>query len=530
MEIISQHTKRIMEKCKERARDAGLSFDNESLEYIVTNRDMLELSPKGMIPTLYDYWVNDLELIKGIKEYELYPHNAYETVINSRPALSFYNDNNPDWLNVMIFYHVLGHIDFMQNNNYFRKTWEDDFVGQALADKRLISNLRSKHGRWVDYVIEFTRGLDNITGYYKELSELDKIKPEKITRIDYFFNIFLQQIKKVKTPIYLKEIDSYNKIITEQKKEGKSNRQKQADALFIATVKTHYPEFDTLYKKHIKEAKHKPFDLIKYLTENSSFLNKDENRWMKSVIEIVRNTAIYFEPQRRTKIINEGWSTYWHNELFISDDRIKGHESDFAKINALVTAVPMVGFNPYAIGYRLFEFIKESTDKGKLCYNFEKIENIEKRESYNQKINNSKDYLFYVRSNFCDFTFINSFVNQDFTDKYNLVMVGERINKQRMTREYYIKSKKHEDYKNFIIGHLIHPPHITVSKEKTKKGVLYLVHHYEGKQLIREFIDNTMIGLEYLWGKEVKLETHKIEKGKPIQVIYTVKDRKVTKN
>jgi len=45
VEIISQHTKKIMEKCKERALDAGLSFDNESLEYIVTNRDMLRLSP-----------------------------------------------------------------------------------------------------------------------------------------------------------------------------------------------------------------------------------------------------------------------------------------------------------------------------------------------------------------------------------------------------------------------------------------------------------------------------------------------------
>lgn len=55
MEIIDQHTKQIMEGCKERARDAGLRFDDETLEYIVTNRDLLEISPKMMIPTLYDY-------------------------------------------------------------------------------------------------------------------------------------------------------------------------------------------------------------------------------------------------------------------------------------------------------------------------------------------------------------------------------------------------------------------------------------------------------------------------------------------
>ncbi|MDD9305013.1 MAG: hypothetical protein HUK40_22795 [Desulfobacter sp.] len=46
MELVSQHVKQIMEECKVRARDEGLSFDDETLEYIVTNRDMVELSPK----------------------------------------------------------------------------------------------------------------------------------------------------------------------------------------------------------------------------------------------------------------------------------------------------------------------------------------------------------------------------------------------------------------------------------------------------------------------------------------------------
>ena len=118
MELIDQHTKGIMEGCKERARDKGLTFQEETLEYIVTNRDLLELTPKAMIPTLYDYWVQDIEVYKEKSRYELYPSNPYETVINTRPAISFYNDNNPDWLNVMIFYHVLAHIDFFQNNQY----------------------------------------------------------------------------------------------------------------------------------------------------------------------------------------------------------------------------------------------------------------------------------------------------------------------------------------------------------------------------------------------------------------------------
>lgn len=170
MELISQHAKAIMEGCKERARNAGLRFQDDSLEYIVSNRDMLELAPKNMIPTLYDYWVQDVEVLKESGRYELFPSNPYETVINTRPPISFYNDNNPDWLNVMIFYHVIGHIDFFQNNLFFEHTWDYDFNGKALSDKRLISKLRSEKGRWVDYVIEFAKSVDNLVGFFKVLS------------------------------------------------------------------------------------------------------------------------------------------------------------------------------------------------------------------------------------------------------------------------------------------------------------------------------------------------------------------------
>ena len=205
MELVNQHVKGIMEECKVRARDAGLRFDDETLEYIVTNRDMIELSPKVMIPTLYDYWVHDVRVLSGKGMYEAYPSNPYETVINTRPAISFYNDNNPDWLNVMIFYHVLGHIDFFQNNIFFKNTWDIDLAGQALADKRMIAALRSEKGRWVDYAIEFSRGIDNLVGYHHQLNRMiSKDHKAKLSRTDFYFDIFLQTQKKQPHNVYPK--------------------------------------------------------------------------------------------------------------------------------------------------------------------------------------------------------------------------------------------------------------------------------------------------------------------------------------
>jgi stage V sporulation protein R len=500
MELVDQHTKKIMEGCKDRARKAGLQFQDESLEYIVTNRDLIELSPKVMIPTLYDYWVHDVQVLREKGKYELYPSNPYETVINTRPAISFYNDNNPDWLNVMIFYHVLAHIDFFQNNMFFRHTWDYDFTGQALSDKRLIAEHRAKKGRWVDYVIEFARGIDNIVGFYSELSLLDQTpKTKQASRLDYYFDVFLQDIKNVNISEYIKEVERYNDCINKKKKRGEKT--------FFTDTAQKYPEFDALFKKNL-EQKPKPFkDLLQYLLEHSTFLNKSENKWMKSVMEVVRKTSVFFQPQIRTKIMNEGWASYWHETLFMQDDRINGHEVEFARVNAYVTSMPRVGLNPYALGMRLFYDIEESSDKGKYSFEFKKIKDIEKRKKYNLETNKGREYIFDVRKNLSDFLFISKFVDQDFVDKNNLFVAGKRLNQAKQVWEYYVKSRKVEDYRDMLMGSLYHPPKIEVKEDKTSDNELYLVHKFEGKPLVKEYIANTMLGIEYLFGGQVMIET-----------------------
>jgi stage V sporulation protein R len=533
MQLIDQRTKAIMEECKVRAQDAGLRFDSDTLEYIVTNRDMLELSPKVMIPTLYDYWVNDVEVLKEIGKYKAFPHNPYETVINSRPAISFYNDNNPDWLNIMIFYHVLAHIDFFQNNQLFANTWSDDFVGQALADKRLIANLRSEHGRWVDYAIEFSRGINNINGYFNELTR--KSHPEDAslnTPLDFYFGVFLQDIIKVSESEVYNEVARYNTLF--EKNEA------VAENIFFSEIKSKYPEFQSKYNQFLSrdEVDDHPIDLIEFIRDHSPFLRKEKNKWIKSVMSIVRNTAIYFEPQIRTKIINEGWASYWHDELFRKDDRIKGHEIAYAKINAMVTSINRVGLNPYAIGLRLVQYVEELADKGKLGYDFQKIENIEHRENFDRKTSKGKEAIFNLRTNFSDFTLIKTFVSQDFVDQHQLFVTARRFDEEREVYQYYVKSRKAEDYKQMLIDSLYHPPHINADLSKTTDERLYLVHKFEGKPLIREFIENTMLGIEYLWGAPVHLETTEVIRKNPHEepaefehrkVLYVMKHRKLSK-
>ena len=540
MELINQHTKKIMEECKIRARDAGLKFGDETLEYLVTNRDLIRLEPKVFIPTRYDYWIDDVNVLKGNGEYELEPNNPYETVINTRPAISFYNDNNPDWLNTMIFYHVLAHIDFFQNNKLFAKTWNDDFTGQALADKRLIAKLRGEKGRWVDYAIEFSRGLDNILGFFGELAENDFPPDKKLSdKIEFYFNEFLQGKLKISHHEFLKEMERYNAIENESLRES----------MFFADVPQKYSEFASSFKKCQEEKQEKAKDILGFVILNSPKLKKEENKWMIPIMHIVRNTGLYFSPQMRDQIINEGWAAYWHDKLFRQDEKMRTHEIEYAITNSRAVTIPRLGLNPYGIGKALIEHVEELTERGKMSLDFQRIRNIETREEYNKKTGKGKEAIFKLRENFSDFTLINTFVDQDFVDKNNLFVAGQKISSNPFdsAMEIYVKSKKAEDYKKVLLDSLYHPPSIHVDEEKTNDSVLYLVHNFEGKQLVKDFIPNVMIGTEFLYGAKVQLETTEVvedeedeernlfnesensDELKWQKVRYTIENRKISK-
>ena len=150
-------------------------------------------------------------------------------------------------------------------------------------------------------------------------------------------------------------------------------------------------------------------------------------------------------------------------------------------------------------------------------------------------------YLFHVREHFADFLFINTFVDQEFVNRHKLFVVGKRLNRERMVREYYVKSRNADDYREMLLGLLYHPPSITIDREKSKDGNLYLVHRFEEKPLVQEFIGNTMLGIEFLWGGPVQLETSEVvavpasereEEKPPVswrRVLYSMENRELEK-
>jgi stage V sporulation protein R len=56
-----------------------------------------------------------------------------------------------------------------------------------------------------------------------------------------------------------------------------------------------------------------------------------------------------------------------------------------------------------------------------------------------------------------------------------------------------------------VLDSLYHPP--AIEFETTSENHLHLHHLFEGKPLVRDYIGGTMLGIEYLWGDQVILDT-----------------------
>jgi stage V sporulation protein R len=164
---------------------------------------------------------------------------------------------------------------------------------------------------------------------------------------------------------------------------------------------------------------------------------------------------------------------------------------------------------------RMFQYISDQGDTGRHTNEFRRLTDSWERAHYDRQTGGGRNLLFRIRENLNDFLFINTFVDQDFVNRFRLFVAGRRLNQAKGVWEIYVKSRSAEDYRAMLLDGLYHPPCIEVDRPKTGNGALYLVHRFEGKPLVREFIANTMLGIEYLWGKPVQLETSEVVRTQP---------------
>ena len=116
-------------------------------------------------------------------------------------------------------------------------------------------------------------------------------------------------------------------------------------------------------------------NLLYFIEKNAPLLEP----WEREIVRIVRKMTQYFYPQRQTKVMNEGWATFWHYTLLhaLYDEGLvtDGFMLEFLQSHTNVIFQPEFssdifnGINPYTLGYAIFSDIRrlceQPTDEDK---------------------------------------------------------------------------------------------------------------------------------------------------------------------
>ena len=96
-------------------------------------------------------------------------------------------------------------------------------------------------------------------------------------------------------------------------------------------------------------------DLLLFILENSRELEE----WQRDILTMMREEMLYFWPQLETKIMNEGWASYWHQQILREMDLTTDETIEFATLNANVVQPSKTRINPYYLGLKIFEDIEK---------------------------------------------------------------------------------------------------------------------------------------------------------------------------
>lgn len=270
-------------------------------------------------------------------------------------------------------------------------------------------------------------------------------------------------------------------------------------------------------------------DKIEY-NEESSELNKIQYKhedvlgflakfapvedWQRTLINVIRDESYYFLPQRMTKIMNEGWATYWHTEIMRETLCDSSEIVNFAKVNASVLAMGQ-SLNPYKLGYDLFCFIKNQEDQGKFSQEYLECTDINKKANWDKKTGKGIDKIYEIRKTHNDWSFINEFLTQEFVDEYPMHFYEtDQYGNRRVSQDY-------KKIKNQLLSQLSNAgnPIISVSDTNFNNASELLIEHsHHGTDLEDKHLHAVLSNLRSIWNRPVNLKTKR--KGKDFLVAY----------
>lgn len=474
--ILPPELNRAHQEIRELARHYGLdTFDIifELLDYNEIN----EVAALGGYPNRYPHWRFGMEYDYLNKTYTYGLQKIYELVINNDPCYAYLQKGNPIVDQKLVMAHVYGHCDFFKNNMWFAHTNRkmlDEMANHATRIREFQDRLGVEE---VENFIDTCLSIDNL------IDPFSVFNPKPENQASNFLSADKGSsnqggFQKFKTKDYMDSFINPKSFVDDQEK-------KQSESLKSMGKFPLHPERDVL-----------DF-LIKFAPLTS---------WQQEVLSIIREEAYYFAPQAATKIMNEGWASYWHTTLMTQHILKDSEVIDYADHHSGTVSTQPGQINPYKMGLELFRDIEERWNKGKFGKEFEDCEDVAQKASWDRQLGQGKQKIFEVRKVYNDVTFIDTFMNEEFCEQQKLFTYGFN----RRTGQYEIVDRDWRKVKQQLLFSLSNfgQPIIEVEEGNyLNRGELLLKHRHEGLDLEFEKAGETLRNIFFLWSRPVHLLT-----------------------
>lgn len=467
----------IQRRMEGHARDYGLDFFPTIFE-VVDHDQLSAVAAYGGFPTRYPHWRFGMEYEQLSKGYSYGLQKIYELVINNNPCYAYLLASNAVTDHKLVMAHVYGHCDFFKCNSYFSKT-----------NRHMIDEMANHGNRIRRYMDRF--GVEQVE-----------------TFIDACLSV--EDLIDIHSP-FIKRFDERNKyefkeVEAEEEEEVKPSRFRSKDYMdsFINPPDVLAKEVERQQKKRdqkINFPESPQRDVMLFVLENSPL-----KPWQADVLSIIRDEAYYFAPQGQTKIMNEGWATYWHSTIMTRHGIEPADLVCYADHCAGTLAGSATRLNPYKLGVELYRDIEDRWNRGCFGEEYERCDDLKARRHWNTNAGLGREKIFEVRRVHNDLTFVDEFLTLDFCRRHKLFSFG--YNEQ--SGYYEIESRKFDDIKRQLLFNLTNmgrPIIDVVDGNYKNRGELFLRHKYNGVELKSSYAQDTLTNLQTLWGRPVHIET-----------------------
>ena len=426
-------------RIEELVHKEGLNCYEQEFE-LVSYEDMTGYEAYAGMPSHYPHWSygKAYERIRTLNKYNL-SGLPYEMVINSNPCIAYLMKDNSLLLQILTMAHAYGHNDFFKNNRFFRTVTRAEYTVELFKNHAV---------RIREYIS------DPAIGY---------AKVEKVLNAAHALRYQCARTTGA------------NKLKAEEIKKRLQNSSSNAKSEFKLLEP---PQHKHIEEPDLKRIPLEPEEDLLLFAVNYGRLEE----WEKDVVNIVREETLYFTPQIETKIMNEGWASYWHYFMLNNIGLPQQLHFEFLRRHNQVVKAHEERINPYYLGFKIFEDV------------------FRKNEANPEKI-------FEVREIERDESFIRRYLTQELCCELKLYEYKKDGN------EYIVSEVADKEGWHKIRNTLASSagtgriPLIQVTDMMLKENTLLLEHIYDGRELEINYAIETLKHFVDLWEGRVILNT-----------------------